>query len=243
MRLLFALPLALYLSGVLSAQSERSELWWTLEQFSQTYGYSRDQADLKTVLIEGQLIQGGQAYEFTLRKRRPDSIRYTLARLEHSITIGFDGVEGWQRITTGDKVQVRTLNKQEVAMLTEEADFEGPLLRHLRNFSDRIHLRGNERVDGELARIVEIDQRDGSKRRYFLSESRNLVLRCELLNAAGACLLQTNYRDYRWIETFPFAFEVDNRVDAHLISTVKVERVQVNKDQGLLSIYFKKPRG
>ena len=115
---LFALSPALCVG-----QSERYELWVALERFSQTYGGGLDEAGLKSVLIEGQITQGIEQYDFILRKRSPNSIRYTQSRAGRSITFGYNGAIGWQLTTGEEDSQVRILDKSEIAIFREEADF------------------------------------------------------------------------------------------------------------------------
>jgi hypothetical protein len=61
------------------------------------------------------------------------------------------------------------------------------------------------------------------------------------LGADGELSIQTLYRDYREVEGFPFAFEIDTRVDGETRSLAKVKNIDVNP--GILSFYFTKPKG
>ena len=232
--LLFTLSSALSLG-----QSDRYELWVALERFSQTYGGGLDEAGLKSVLIEGQITQGAEQYDFILRKRSPNSIRYTQSRGGRSITFGYNGVIGWQLITGEEDSQVRILDKSETDILREEADFEGPLLRNFESYSNRIRLVRSDRIDNESVRVIEIDRINQQKVCYYLSEQRNFILMREQFNSKGECILTTYYRDYRLINNLPFAFEVENFVDEDRISSAKISRVVVNP--GVLSLYFEKP--
>ena len=231
---LFALSAALCLG-----QSERYELWVALERFSQTYGGGLDEAGLKSVLIEGQITQGIEQYDFILRKRSPNCIRYTQSRAGRSITFGYNGAIGWQLTTGEEDSQVRILDKSETAILREEADFEGPLLRNFESYSNLIRLVRSDRVNNEAVRVIEIDIINQQKMRYYLSEHRNFILMREQFNSKGECILTTYYRDYRLINNLPFAFEVENFVGEDKISSAKITSVVVNP--GVLSFYFEIP--
>lgn len=231
---LFALSAALCLG-----QSERYELWVALERFSQTYGGGLDEAGLKSVLIEGQITQGTEQYDFILRKRSPNSIRYTQSRAGRSITFGYNGAIGWQLTSREEDYQVRILDKSEIAIFREEADFEGPLLRNFESYSNRIRLVRSDRINNEAVRVIEIDRINQQKVRYYLSELRDFILMREQFNSKGECILTTYYRDYRLINNLPFAFEVENFVGEDKISSAKISRVVVNP--GVLSFYFEIP--
>ena len=220
-------------------QSERYELWVALERFSQTYGGGLDEEGLKSVLVEGQITQGTDQYDFILRKRSPDSIRYTQSRADRSITFGYNGVSGWQLTNWEESSEIRALDKFEVAILREEADFEGPLLRNFENYNNRIRLVRSDRVSDEPVRVIEIDRINQQTIRYYLSEKSNYILMRESFNTKGECILTTYYRDYRLISNFPFAFEVENFVGEEMVSFAKISKVVVNP--GVLSFYFEKP--
>lgn len=232
--ILFALSAALCLG-----QSERYELWLALERFSQTYGGGLDEAGLRSVLIEGQITQGTEQYDFILRKRSPNSIRYTQSRAGRSITFGYNGAIGWQLTTGEEDYQVRILDKSEIAIFREEADFEGPLLRNFESYSNRIRLIRSDRINNEAVKVIEIDRINQQKMLYYLSELRNFILMREQFNSKGECILTTYYRDYRLINNLPFAFEVENFVGEDKISSAKISRIVVNP--GVLSFYFEIP--
>lgn len=226
-------------SALTLGQSNRYELWIALERFSQTYGGGRDDAGLNSVLVEGQITQGEDQYDFILRKQRPNSIRYMQSRSGTSITFGYNGSSGWQLTSGDDGKEVRILNKSEIAILREEADFEGPLLRNFENYSNRIRLVRSDKINNEPVRVIEIDRINQQIMRYYLSEERSYILMRELFNSKGECILTTYYRDYRLINNLPFAFEVENFVGEERVSSAQISKVEVN--HGILSFYFEKP--
>ena len=232
--LLFTLSSALTLG-----QPERYELWVALEHFSQTYGGGLDEAGLKSVLVEGQITQGTDQYDFILRKRSPYSIRYTQSKGDRSITFGYNGAIGWQLTTGEEDSQIRILDKSEIAILREEADFEGPLLRNFESYSNRIRLVRSDRINNEPVRVIEIDKINQQIVHYYISQQRHFILMREQFNSNGECILTTYYRDYRLINNLPFAFEVENFVGEDKISSAKITSVVVNP--GVLSFYFEIP--
>ena len=66
--------------GALSAQSGAFTKQRALQRFTEAYGGERDATALSSVRIVGTLEQGGKHFDFFLRKKRPNSIRY---RLDH----------------------------------------------------------------------------------------------------------------------------------------------------------------
>ena len=76
--------------------------------------------------------------------------------------------------------------------------------------------------------------------RYYLDLETAHIVRVDHLDANGEISIQTLYRDYREVEGFPFAFEIETRVYGKTKSLSKVKSIDVNI--GLLSFYFAKPK-
>ena len=76
--------------------------------------------------------------------------------------------------------------------------------------------------------------------RYYLNSTSGLVLKRVQIHADGTFGLETLYRDYREIDGYQFAFEIENRISDQLVSLVRIETIEVNP--GLLSFYFEKPK-
>ena len=58
-----------------------------LERYKESLGGSRSVAALSSLSIEGYQIQDGTSYQFLMRKKRPNSIRYRLTAHETSVVL------------------------------------------------------------------------------------------------------------------------------------------------------------
>ena len=89
--------------------------------------------------------------------------------------------------------------------------------------------------------MLEVIEYDSEASRYYLDLETAHIVRVDHLDADGELSIQTLYRDYREVEGFPFAFEIETRVNGETKSLAKVNSIDVNP--GIFSVYFAKPKG
>lgn len=210
-----------------------------LERYAETLGGLRSAEALSSLSIEGSQVQDGVSYQFLMRKKRPNSIRYRLTAGETSIVCGSNGRQGWQRTMVGTEVTIGDLSTDQLSALSNEADFDSPLIRHLEKPWNQISLVGNEQFGGSYVHVLEVNNLRKPFVRYYLDPRTGLVLKRVQINPDGTFGLETQYRDYREIDGYRFAFEVENRIGDQLVSLVRIKTIDVNP--GLLSLYFDKP--
>lgn len=233
---IFAFTLLL---GTLSAQTDTYVMQRALQRFTEAYGGGRDATALTSISIEGTQAQDGNTYEFLLRKKRPDSIRYRLSFGEKSVTTGYDGRRGWLHVQDGLETTTRLLEKEELQVVRAEATFDSPLFRHLQNRYTDVEMVGRDIVEGQTVFVYSVQESVGQRSRYYLHSQLPHIVKREQLNDQDEVILSTYYRDYREVRGYPFAFEIENRVGDLVVSTVQVENIIANP--GLLSFYFTMP--
>lgn len=239
----FLISTLLLVSIPLLASAQASNDIFKLNQilrgYTETYGGFRDVNRLASVSIEGVQVQEGVEYSFDLHKKRPDSIRYQLERDNATLTSVYNGEQGWLRIRTENKISVEELFGANVEMLKKEARFESPLYRHQEKNENTISLVGRERVAEADVYILRVEEPLGVVSLYFLHPENYHILRIDRLNDREDVVFQTLYRDYREVGGYPFAHEVEIRVNGETVSLTRVDSVTVNP--GLLSFYFERP--
>lgn len=225
--------------GVLAQAGDALVVRRILDRYVETLGGPRAVEALSSLSIEGTQSQGGQRYHFLMRKKRPNSIRYRLAAGDTSIVCGYNGRVGWLRTALDSEVTIDDLSSDQLAVLRDEGDFDSPLFRHLEKSWNAITLLDKERIDGVTVNVLEVREFGQPFARYYLNEGSGRLLKRVRLNEDGSAGLETLYRDYRTVDGYQFAFEVENRLGGQPVSLVEVEQIEVNP--GLLSFYFEKP--
>ena len=231
--------LFLSMTGALVAQSDSFAMQRALQRYTEAYGGGRDADALSSISIEGTQEQGGQVFDFLLRKKRPNSIRYRLTHGEKSVVTAYDGIAGWTQSEENGEVTTRKLTREERIALKQEAIFEGPLFRHLERRSNEVEMTGRAQVEGRDVYIFKTRELSGRRSLYYLDARKPHVLKVERLGADDTVEMTILYRDYKDVEGYPFAFEVETRVGEEVVSLVKIDSIIPNA--GLLSFYFRMP--
>lgn len=231
----------LYLLPILSfAQDDAFTLESILQRFTKAYGGFRDVDALSSLSVEGTILQNGQTFDFLMRKKRPHSMRYRLSYESNSIITGYDGSQGWIRTKNNQEVSIDLLDDEARRKIRHQSRFDSPLFYHLQKRESQIELIERIILDERSVLVLEVIEYDSEASRYYLDFETAHIVRVDYLDADGEVSIQTLYRDYRVVEGFPFAFEIETRVKGETKSLAKVNSIDVNL--GIFSVYFAKPK-
>ena len=223
------------------AQEDAFTLEGVLQRFTHAYGGFRDADALSSLSVKGTILQNGQTFDFLMRKKRPHSMRYSLSNESYSIITGYDGSQGWIRTKNNQQVSIDLLDQEARRKIRDQSRFDSPLFYHLQKRENQIELIERISLDERSVLVIELIEHDSEARRYYLDHETAHIVRVDHLDADGKLSIQTLYRDYREVEGFPFAFEIETRVNGETKSLAKVNSIDVNP--GILSFYFAKPKG
>ena len=222
------------------AQTDFYALQSILQRYTEAYGGNRDVDALTSLSVEGTIEEGGQSFDFLMRKKRPYSFRYRLSSGANNVISGYNGSEAWMRFETNGEISIKSLDSKQRAILRKQARFDSPLFRHLEKSENVVSLIERTILDKRGVNVIEVVESGRDTSHYYLDAETSHVLRRDQLDIKnGKITFQTFYSDYREVEGFPFAHEVETRVDGQTVSLAKVHSINVNP--GLLSFYFEKP--
>ena len=222
-----------------SEQSDAILIRRALQQYTEVYGGGKDSDALTSISVEGTQEQGGKIYDFLLRKKRPNMIRYRLSHGDSHVTTADDGNTGWMQSLEAGKLVTRKLSMREREAIQQEAVFEGPLFRHLEKRSNQIEYAGTEVVDQRDTYVFAVNEPNGKRILYYLDVEESHVLKLERLSEDNSVEVAVLYRDYKEVEGYPFAFEIETQIAGETVSLVKIQSILPNS--GLLSFYFQMP--
>ena len=222
------------------AQEDAFTLESVLQRFTKAYGGFRDADALSSLSVEGTILQNGQTFDFLMRKKRPHFMRYRLSNESNSIITGYDGSQGWIRTKNNQEVSIDLLDQEARRKIRYQSRFDSPLFYHLQNREYQIELIERTSLGGRSVLVLEVIEYESEASRYYLDLETAHIVRVDYLGADGELSIQTLYRDYREVEGFPFAFEIETRVNGKTKSLAKVNSIDVNP--GIFSVYFAKPK-
>ncbi|ADE54107.1 hypothetical protein Caka_1086 [Coraliomargarita akajimensis DSM 45221] len=220
-------------------QSDAIEMRRVIDAYKRVYSGPRAGSALASFIIKGTQQQGDVRYSFTMRKKSPDSIRFSLNSGDATVTCGYNGSVGWKRMERGGEVLIEVLEGADLNALRSEAEFRGPLYRY---FGDRglyRELLGQVSQNERTAYRILVKGTEVQDAIYFIDVESYFLLRRDLLNSEGEVVQETHYRKHRLVEGFPFAFEIENRAAGEQLSLSEVDSVEINL--GMLDFYFEKP--
>ena len=222
------------------AQEDAFTLESVLQRFTKAYGGFRDADTLTSLSVEGIILQNGQTFDFLMRKKRPHFMRYRLSNDYNSVIAGYDGSQGWILTKNNQEVSIDLIDQEAHRKIRDQSRFDSPLFFHLQNSEYQIELIERTSLDGRSVLVLEVIEYDSEASRYYLDFENTHIVRVDHLDADGEFSIQTLYRDYREVEGFPFAFEIETRVNGETKSLAKVNSIDVNP--GIISVYFAKPK-
>lgn len=222
------------------AQEDAFTLESLLQRFTKAYGGFRDAETLTSLSVEGTILQNGQTFDFLMRKKRPHFMRYRLSNEYNSVIAGYDGSQGWILTKNNQEVSIDLIDQEAHRKIRDQSRFDSPLFFHLQKSEHQIELIERISLDGRSVLVLEVIEYDSDASRYYLDFENTHIVRVDHLDADGEFSIQTLYRDYREVEGFPFAFEIETRVNGETKSLAKVNSIDVNP--GMISVYFAKPK-
>ena len=222
------------------AQEDAFTLESILQRYTKAYGGFRDVDALTSLSVEGTILQNGQTFDFLMRKKRPHFMRYRLSNEYYSVIAGYDGSQGWILTKNNQEVSTDLIDQEAHLKIRDQSRFDSPLFFHQQKSEHQIKLIERTSLDGRSVLVLEVIEYDSEASRYYLDFENTHIVRVDHLDADGEFSIQTLYRDYREVEGFPFAFEIETRVNGETKSLAKVNSIDVNP--GIISVYFAKPK-
>jgi len=238
-RLLASLFLFALGASAVNGQSDTQLLNRLLRGHLELYGDSSERDRIESVFLEGVQIQDGVQYPMTVYKKRPNLIRFHIGTESAYVVVGSNGERAWREWRKDGERRVEQLGPEALDLLSDEAVFSSPLSDYLFDPEVDAALGPRVEVDGDPAYEVTLSVRGRADRKFYISEQSQRLLKVERMDENGAVTLATFYRDYRTVDGFPFAFEVENRTPEGKVVLTRFERIRVNG--GLLSLYFEPP--
>ncbi|MEM6795594.1 MAG: hypothetical protein AAF725_16565 [Acidobacteriota bacterium] len=153
--------LALLLLAAVPAAAEDLTLEQVISKNIEAMGGADAWKAVESAKVQGKMtMAGGFELPMTLYFMRPGKVRVEMEMQGQKIVQAFDGETGWQIMPMMGKLDPQEMSEDEVKMVKNQADFEGPLL----NYKDKGHqveLVGKEEIDGTEAYKLKVTLKSG----------------------------------------------------------------------------------
>ncbi|MGA2418688.1 MAG: hypothetical protein ABSG69_01280 [Candidatus Acidiferrum sp.] len=167
---------------------------------------------IRSQRITGKISFGPDAEgPFSVEFVRPSKMHMEITINGQIIIRVYDGKSGWVLNPFSPNKDVQPMDADELLHISDEADFDGPLLDY-QSKGNQIELLGKDELDGKQVFKLRLTTKIGDARTYFFDASTFLLMKWEgqRTTEGHEIPIETFFSDYREVNGLKFAFEIDS---------------------------------
>jgi outer membrane lipoprotein-sorting protein len=188
---------------------------------------------LKSQRVQGTISFGSEASgPFVVELKRPLKMHMTLTVQNQTMIRVFDGTQGWANNPFGGKAEPDVMSEEDLKNITEEADFDGPLVDYAKK-GNKVDLVGKDKVEDKDVWRVKLTTKNGDSRYYLFDAGTYLLAKWEGQRWAEGKVfpVESYFRDYRNVEGLKFAFQIDSGSSAtDLTQKLVIDKIELNPE-------------
>jgi hypothetical protein len=192
--------------------------------------------------ISGKISFGDLSGPFVVELKRPLKMHMQLTIQDQTMVRVYDGKsQGWANNPFAGKTNPEAMTEDELKNITEESDFDGPLLDH-KSKGNQIELVGKDKFDDKDVWRLKLTTKNGDVRFYLFDATSFLLLKWEgKRKAEGQELpIESYFTDYRDVGGLKFAFAIDSGSSpTDITQKIRIEKIDLNPE--LSEAEFTKP--
>ncbi len=192
--------------------------------------------------VSGHIAFGEVSGPFVVELERPLKMHMQLTIQNQTMVRVYDGKsQGWANNPFAGKADPEAMSGDELKNITEESDFDGPLLDY-KGKGNQIELVGKDKFNDKDAWRLKLTNKNGDVRYYLFDADSFLLLKWEgKRKYEGQELpVESYFSDYREVGGLKFAFGIDSGSSANEITQkIRIEKIELNPQ--LNEAEFSKP--
>ena len=191
--------------------------------------------------VSGQISFGDVSGPFVVELKRPLKMHMQLTIQNQTMVRVYDGKQGWANNPFAGKMSPEAMSGDELRNITEESDFDGPLLDY-KSKGNQIELVGKDKVGDKDVWRVKLTTKNGDVRSYLFDVNSFLLLKWEGKRKYQdqELPIESHFSDYREVGGLKFAFAIDSGSSpTDLTQKIRIEKVELNPE--LSDAEFGKP--
>ncbi len=192
--------------------------------------------------VSGRIAFGEVRGPFIVELQRPLKMHMQLTIQNMTMVRVYDGKSaGWANNPFAGKMNPDPLSEDELKKITEESDFDGPLVDY-KEKGNQVELVGKDKVKDKDAWRMKLTTKNGDVRYYFFDADSFLLLKWEGKRKyeGQEFPVESYFSDYREVGGLKFAFEIDSGSSADQITQrLSIEKIELNPQ--LNEAEFSKP--
>ena len=192
--------------------------------------------------VSGKISFGDVDGPFVVELKRPLKMHMQLTIQNQTMVRVYDGQsQGWANNPFAGKLNPEAMTGDELKNITEESDFDGPLMDY-KSKGNQVELVGKDKVNDKDVWRVKLTTKNGDVRYYLFDAGSFQLLKWEgQRKYEGKELpVESYFSDYREVAGLKFAFAIDSGSSATDISQkIRIEKIELNPE--LNDAEFAKP--
>jgi outer membrane lipoprotein-sorting protein len=185
--------------------------------------------------ISGTITFGSSGSEasgpFFVELKRPLKMHMQLTVQNQTMIRIYDGKSaGWANNPFAGKMNMDVMNDEDLKNISEEADFDGPLIDYKRK-GNQITLMGKDKVEDKDVWRIKLTTKNGDVRYYLFDQTSFLLLKWEGKRKYEdkEFPVESFFHDYRDVDGLKFAFEIDSGSSASEITQkIAIDNIELN---------------
>jgi hypothetical protein len=188
---------------------------------------------IRSERVNGKISFGDVSGPFVVELKRPLKMHMQLTIQNQTMVRVYDGkAQGWGNNPFAGKMNPDAMSAEELKNITEEADFDGPLVDH-KSKGNQVELAGKEKFNDKDVWRVKLTTRNGDVRFYLFDAASFLLLKWEgKRKYEGEELpMESFFSDYREVGGIKFAFAIDSgKSESEISQKIRIEKIELNPE-------------
>lgn len=174
---------------------------------------------------------GGLEGTFALELKRPGKMRIEISVEGQKVVRVYDGKSaGWMLNPFGENKDVQPMSGEELKSVSEESDFDGPLVDYKAKGS-QIELIGKEEFDGKPVYRLKLTNKNGDVRFYIFDVSSFVLVKWEGIRRIEEKEFpwESSFSDYRDVQGLKYPFQIDQgSPNTEIKQTLVTDKIEID---------------
>lgn len=167
-----------------------------------------------------------------MEMKRPNLLRMEFSMQDRKMVQAYDGKTAWEIVPMPETSGApHVIEGEDAQQLIEDSDFDGPFVNYAAK-GHTVELLGKEDVNGASAFKIKLTLSDGTVRNVYFDASSFLEIKQSSTqkHQGNEMSVETYMGDYQPVDGFMVAHTIENRINGEAVSTIHVDKVELNAD-------------
>jgi outer membrane lipoprotein-sorting protein len=183
--------------------------------------------------VSGQISFGDASGPFAVELKRPLKMHMQITIQNQTMVRVYDGKsQGWANNPFAGKMEPEAMSEEELKNITEESDFDGPLVDY-KSKGNQIELVGKDKFEDKDVWRLKLTTKNGDVRFYLFDANSFLLLKWEGKRRFQdqEIPVESHFSDYREVGGVKFAFAIDSGSSpTELTQKIRIEKIELNPE-------------